>query len=1305
MGSKKWNYIIGDSIAAGVAISQQLSRSGEMGKLSSDQYGKSKVGAPPSEILDYIKDPAWKLEGSVVVLSTGYSNGGGSDTSKNWIKQQLQYLKDKGSKVYVLGISNNPKKNPKLEGGNTWLEKTSKDYGFTFCGGFEPSTDYIHPKNYGTYWNTNVQPKLSGLPDATISNNNSSSIQNTTEQVATDNTTPGTTGTQSTGTQSNPPAKTKFEYSITPINTKDWEDKQYDTPQDLVDDITGKMIFKVESGPGPVLGIGEVEIEKGLAVFKGLEFKDPGEYTIVITSTVNNINPVKLKIKVLEKPIESTEKEDDPKNKTEGSRPFIAQIDKPTIKIDDIKLKLTDNEDDNLSIASGVGIMPFVLYNFKLNGDTSQYAIKEKDITFLRLYHNEIVPEMEMIFVDSNNIFKDNTPTDDKKIRVFLNPKDSSLKPINLQFKIIEFDNMGGSKFRIIGKIDIPELYRIDYKSYLGTSTEALREICKKLEIGFNSNINKSDDLMSWRNVGDKYNDFVTDVIKHSYVSDKSFMRGFIDYYYCLNFVDVGKEMERDISNDTCIDSIFTPGGNNTEVKMILTNELSLKSNNSSRYFEEKKFENNSTSLNLMEGIRTKTKFYDKVKKMFLIFDVDGVTSDGSKSLILKGDENDKQSFDKSLVTSYTGKIDTDNVHKNYNYSKTQNKRNLKELNNIKMFVELPNPNYSIYLYQKVDVKYVNPSESPHNKDIINWRKTGDYIITEISYLWKNKKLTQLLTLSRKELGKNREEMKEPDKKPEKDTKTLDTPNPVTKKEEEENKGLDPNSIYTIGEKFIVRDNPADQSTAGGGGTMSRSYYRTFILEITGINPNGVDVTTKIKELIPNSDEYNKYVGEKLPEIPRSSIDITGTPEEEEEFKMMKEGLAVLPPITETVSTTTNDTNTSTETVSLSGKKMLIIGDSQSAIKGEKTDITYTYPNLLKPKLKEIGVELDVLAKGGMTTAWMLENLPNQLKSNKYDIVMIYGGGNDASNTSYEISLTPSASKKGKTTDTLSNFQKMVDMCIAQGAEVFINLGYKHEDPNFKGEGKFGNYTLMKPTKYQEKSEDWIPLIKRRFLLQELLPKAIKNVKKFIPVYDLQKNSSDGIHPSAAGHKIVFEKIYDEIFNKYYNGTIKKTVSTPNNNTNAVGSKTGSNVILIGGLDNRKGDLSISQQVEKLKSNTNGKTVVGFRYPASELNNALNAIAQNPDAYVVLFSAGCQHAASVSSKIKDKKKLFIVEPFGSSSNVKSAIQTAVSNGTPATNVIGGPTENRGNNVVAGFSPTPSGIDHWGALKYVGSKLA
>ena len=1280
MGNKKWNYIFGDSIAAGVAITQQLKRSAEFGILSTDEYGKSKVGAPPNEIVDYLKDSTWKLDGTVIVLSTGYSNGGGSDKSKNWIKQQLQYLKDKGCKVYVLGISNNPKKNPNLNGGNDWLEKTSKDYGFTFCGGFDPNeTDYIHPKNYGTYWNTNVLTKLSGLQDAVVA------LQKT----------PDTKEDTSDQTISDGNSSTSYTFNVNVPDTKDWEEKQYETPQDLVTDISGKIIFKVDSGPGPVLGEGEVEIIDGIATFKGLEFKEPGEYTITIKSTVNNIESKTIKIKVLEPVIESKGRNDEP-IKVEGKRAFIAQIDTPKIKVDDIKLELTTNQDDNLAVVSGIGMVPFVIYNFKLNGEDKQIPIKESEISYLKLYHSGIVPTIEFIFNDSNNIFKDNPPTDDKKIRFFLNPRDSSLKPINMQFRITDFDNLSKSKFKIKATLDIPELYKIDYKSYLGTSIDALREICKKLEIGFNSNINNSDDLMSWRNVGDKYYQFISDIIKHSYVGEKSFMRGFIDYYYCLNFVDVDKEMNRNILNDTCIDTSLEVASSNDQVSLFLTNDESLNKNNSNRFFKEKKFENNSSNINMNEGIRTKTKFYDKVKKMFLIFDVDGTTSDGSKSLILKGDENDKNSFDKSVLTSYSGKIDTDNVHKNYNYSKTQNRKNLKELEKIKLDVELTNPNYSIYLYQKIDVKFINPAPSPINQDQINWRKSGEYVVTQISYVWSNKKLTQLLTLSRKELGKNLEEMKVSDAKPEKDTKTNNSPNPMPPGAiiDDTTKGDNPNSVYTIGNKFIVRNNISSQKEFSEKGITQSEYisstYRVFLLEITGINPNGVDVTTKIKEIIPNSEEYQKYVSEKLPEIPKGEININ-----EDNLTDLKKGLSTFEPEEQTVSNDQNvssNTNTTNQLGNLSGKKMLIIGDSQSAIKGDSGAITYTYPNLLKPKLKELGIELDVLAKGGMTTAWMLENLPTQL-SKKYDIVMIYGGGNDASNSSYEISLTPSASKKGKTTDTLSNFQRMADMCIAQGAEVFINLGYKFEDPNYTGQGKFGNYKLMKPTKYQEKSEDWIPFIKRKVELQKLLPQGVKNIKKFIPVYDLKGNTSDGIHPSAAGHKIVFDTIYDEIFNKYYNAKVQKVTDTNNSDVS---------IILMGGLDDRKGDLSISQQVELLKSSVGGKNVIGFRYMEDE--KVINAISQYPDAYVVLFSAGCAYSSKISSKIKNKNRLFIVEPYASLESVKNSVQTAVNNGTPSKNVVTGPISDRGSGVVSGTTNTPNGVDHWGALKYVGKLI-
>jgi len=198
-------------------------------------------------------------------------------------------------------------------------------------------------------------------------------------------------------------------------------------------------------------------------------------------------------------------------------------------------------------------------------------------------------------------------------------------------------------------------------------------------------------------------------------------------------------------------------------------------------------------------------------------------------------------------------------------------------------------------------------------------------------------------------------------------------------------------------------------------------------------------------------------------------------------------------------------------------KKILIVGDSQSAIKNAQgKNTTYTYPNLLREKLKDKGVTIDVLALGGKTTAWMLENLPAQLKGNKYDRVIIYGGGNDTSNASIPLDKT------------ISNIQKMVDLSSENGADVFVNLGYKIE-------GNFGNINIMpvgRPANLLKKKEDWIPYVQKRKDLQKLIPTRITNAT-FIPVYDLESKTTDGIHPTSAGHKIVAEKIYDSIIKKY----------------------------------------------------------------------------------------------------------------------------------------------------------------------------
>ena len=194
-------------------------------------------------------------------------------------------------------------------------------------------------------------------------------------------------------------------------------------------------------------------------------------------------------------------------------------------------------------------------------------------------------------------------------------------------------------------------------------------------------------------------------------------------------------------------------------------------------------------------------------------------------------------------------------------------------------------------------------------------------------------------------------------------------------------------------------------------------------------------------------------------------------------------------------------------------KKILIAGDSQVAIQNEQGGkITYTYPNILKTQLEPLGYEIDVVAIGGKTTDWIKENLQSKLADKKYDRVYLHGGGNDVNNASIPLEKT------------ILNFQTMVDSVNQAGADPFIVLGYKIEGEN----GRFGNYKIIPLTRYLSRQEDWIPYVEKRKQLQSRLANEITN-SRFVPVYDLNQNTQDGIHPNAEGHKIVASKIKQSI--------------------------------------------------------------------------------------------------------------------------------------------------------------------------------
>ena len=140
--------------------------------------------------------------------------------------------------------------------------------------------------------------------------------------------------------------------------------------------------------------------------------------------------------------------------------------------------------------------------------------------------------------------------------------------------------------------------------------------------------------------------------------------------------------------------------------------------------------------------------------------------------------------------------------------------------------------------------------------------------------------------------------------------------------------------------------------------------------------------------------------------------------------------------------------------------------------------------------------------------------------------------------------------------------------------------------------------------------------------------------------------------------------------------------------------------VLIGGLDYRKGDYQIDQQVGLLNQSYSGK-VKGFRYNASD-KEILEFLANNPNVDVFMFSAGCNKANVISkSPNVNLKRVFIIEPYAVNGN--GYVSKAVSNGVPASHVFVGDNSARGKGVVSGASSSKSN-SHWGALKNIGNLI-
>jgi len=605
-------------------------------------------------------------------------------------------------------------------------------------------------------------------------------------------------------------------------------------------DATGiKVTLKKKSGPGELIGEVDKVIKDGFVDFSGIQFDTPGDYVISVFTDSDLVENGEITITVLpEDEVIAQDKSrggDKEPTKIEGTRPIIAQITKPTIVLNPIEFDTTKNNSYDKEIAVGLGLTPFVWYN--------GYQINERDIKSLDLWYEGLVPNARLVFADSIGFMKkEGFPLDDTKFEIFLNSGSKNLKSIHLKFKLTSFYENKNTSYEVVGTLDLKDFYKIRFNAYQGTSFEVLKQISTELSLGFNSNITNTNDSMTWRNIGKVPKNFVNEIIQHSYISDTSYVLGYVDYYYCFNYVDIEKEWLRDISKDVGLASTGTnhlnePGVRDQVERLQLTNDKSMQS--SPFYFSSYRLNNQSTKISVNKGQFTVSKAYDKKKKQFVVFDVHSQTSDGSKTIILKGAPGDSSELKENFRTNYGGKIDTENTHIHYLYSETQNQVNLDNLVRISVDLELPHANFNLYKFMKIQLNFINQKNTVTTTEVSESRLTGEWIIIDIGYKWTKGSLKQTVKAVKKELGKTQEEIKkdavtnEQAKQPE--TNTQNNENPTVPEQEQPimSSAIPPNSVYKVGEVYLV------QNASG----------KQFKLTITEVLENGKEVKATIKNI------------------------------------------------------------------------------------------------------------------------------------------------------------------------------------------------------------------------------------------------------------------------------------------------------------------------------------------------------------------------------------------------------------------------------------------------------------------------
>lgn len=465
----------------------------------------------------------------------------------------------------------------------------------------------------------------------------------------------------------------------------------------------------------------------------------------------------------------------------------ILTLSKPIIKLDEIQIIDLETNGDSSVLPSKVvgGFIPYVVIN--------NFEINLSDLINFELNSSGFLPTVSISFFDRTNLFTTrHFPKDGDVISVYIrsNGDEETYKPIRIDFDILTITPRNSSgdaanRYSAYGQMKVPGLLNERIESFKGNSFDALIHISEELGLGFASNIESTNDEMTWINPNNSRLKYIKSIANNLYLDENSFCKVFIDNYYNLNLVELNRMFSitddmaySEISPTNMMEAfrISSDVKTNKPSDNILTNNTQYQGTN--RFISKYTPLNNSASVFLANGYKKFAQFFETTEDSFISEFVDPLTTEGTDSMIhLKGRyvDGEPEGIAQSLEKfQYLGKQDSSsdgNVHLNFLYSEILNKQNLNEILKMGIVVELNSTNMTLYKYQRVGVvicQYTDveksitdntnkilaegEEETINDPFVINEFLSGYYVINNIEYLYKQGgPLRQRLTLIKRE--------------------------------------------------------------------------------------------------------------------------------------------------------------------------------------------------------------------------------------------------------------------------------------------------------------------------------------------------------------------------------------------------------------------------------------------------------------------------------------------------------------------------------------------------------------------------